>query len=93
LTKDWIEKGSKILDKKYIERWKKCVPIRLDDLYEGMELRACLEIIEQLNKGCSVEAAKEIIDKQGHSGMSYGLVCSMVNSFCDRGSEFVKFVK
>lgn len=32
LTKKWIEKGKQILDKKYHESWKKCVPIRLNDL-------------------------------------------------------------
>jgi hypothetical protein len=93
LTKEWIEKGKKILDKKYMALWTKCVPIRLGDLYEGMELGACLDIVKELNKGCKLEVAKLIIEKQGHSGMSHGLVCSMVKSFCDRGTEFVNFIK
>lgn len=93
LTKEWIEKGNTILDEKYRELWAKCVPIRLDDLYEGMELGNCLEIVEQLNKGEEFEKVKPIIENQGHSGMSFGLVCSMVKSFCDRGSEFVSFVR
>lgn len=36
LTKEWIEKGNAILDEKYRELWVKCVPIRLNDLYQGM---------------------------------------------------------
>lgn len=92
LTKEWIEKGKNILDKKYIEKWSECVPIRLGDLYHGMELGACLEIVRELNNGCELETAKEIIEKQGHSGMSFGLVCSMIKSFCDRGTEFVNFL-
>jgi hypothetical protein len=69
------------------------VPIRLDDLYQGMELKCCLDIVIELNNGCTLNEAKAIIESQGHSGMSFGLVCSMVKSFCDRGTEFVSYVR
>ena len=93
LTKEWIKKGNKILDKEYHELWNECVPIRLSDLYRGMELGASLEIIDKLNKNCSLDEAKDIIDNQGHSGMSYSLVRSMVKSFCKRGNEFANYTK
>jgi len=93
LTKEWIEKGNSILDKKYHETWAKCVPIRLSDLYRGMELGATLDIVKELNAGCELQKAKDIIEGQGHSGMSFGLVCSMVKAFCDRGSEFVGYAR
>ena len=93
LTKEWIEKGNTILDEKYRELWAKCVPIRLGDLYQGMELGNCLEIVEQLNNGKTVEEVKPLIENQGHSGMSFGLVCSMIKSFCDRGEEFVNYAR
>ena len=93
LTKEWIEKGNAILAEKYRETWAKCVPIRLSDLYEGMELGATLDIVKELNAGCELEAAKAIIEEQGHSGMSFGLVCSMVKSFCDRGAEFASYAR
>jgi hypothetical protein len=93
LTKEWIEKGNSILDEKYRELWAKCVPIRLDDLYQGWELKCCLDVIEELNKNTLLIRAKKIIDNQGHSGMSYQLVCSMIKSFCDRGKIFVDYLK
>lgn len=93
LTKEWIEKGKAILAEKYHETWIKCVPIRLGDLYRGMELGNCLTIVKELNAGCELETAKTIIEEQGHSGMSFGLVCSMVKSFCDRGSEFASYAR
>ena len=93
LTKEWVEKGKAILDEKYLEAWNKCVPIRLGDLYRGMELGATLDIVKELNAGCELQKAKEIIESQGHSGMSFGLVCSMVKSFCDRGQEFVNYAR
>lgn len=93
LTKQWIEKGKEILDEKYLELWNKCVPIRLGDLYQGMELEMCLDIVKELNDGCDLGLAKAIIENQGHSGMSFGLVYSMVKSFCDRGEEFSNYAR
>lgn len=92
LAKDWIEKGHKILDEVYWTDWDNCVPIRLDDLYKGMELKCCLDIIQPLNNGCNLDMAKEIIEGQNHSGMSFGLVRAMVKAFCDRGQEFAEYV-
>lgn len=92
LTKDWIEKGHQILAEKYWNEWDKCVPIRLDDLYKGMELKCCLEIIKSLNNGCKLDTAKEIIKGQQHSYMSFNLVRLMVKTFCDRGQEFDEYV-
>lgn len=91
-TKTWIEKGHEILDKKYWEKWDEIVPIRLSDLYHGMELKSCLDIIKPLNDNCTLSEAKDIIDKQDHSGMSFGLVRNMVVAFCDRGKEFAEYL-
>lgn len=93
LTKEYIEKGNSVLDEKYRQLWAECVPIRLGDLYQGMELQMCLDIVLELNNNCSLDDAKAIIESQGHSGMSFGLVCSMLKSFCERGDEFVNYVR
>lgn len=92
LSKEWIEKGHAILDEKYWSYWDECVPIRLGDLYHGMELGCCLDIVKPLNEGCSFEEAEKIINEQGHSGMSYSLVRVMVRDFCDRGNEFSEYL-
>jgi len=91
--KEWIKKGVEVLDADYVVEWCRIVPIRADDLYHGMEIDASLEIIELLNSGGTLKDAKTIIDGQGHSGMSYGLVGSMVKAFSKRGSEFVDFLR
>ena len=57
----WIEEGHKIIDSKYWEKWDMCVPIRLDDLYHGMELGCCLEIVKALNEGCELSQAIKIM--------------------------------
>jgi hypothetical protein len=91
-TKEWIEKGKSILDEKYRDKWDEIVPIRLKDLYRGLELGMCLDIIKELNSGCNLGKAKEIIEEQGHSGMSFSLVCSMIKLFSDRGDDFVSYI-
>ena len=93
LTIEWVEKGKSILDKKHHKLWAEIVPVRLGDLYRGMELGNCLEIVEQLNKGEPFDSVKPLIINQGHSGMSFGLVCSMIREFADRGEEFVAYIR
>ncbi len=93
LSKVWIEKGKEILTEDKWELWDKIVPIRLNDLYQGMELGYCLDIVKILNNNGTLDEAKEKIESQDHSGMSFRLVCFMVKEFCDRGIEFVNYVR
>lgn len=89
----WRAEGRKVLDEKHWEFWDKIVPVRLDDLYRGMELGASLDIIKVLNETGDLDKAKEIIESQGHSGMSFWLVRSIVEAFSDKGDEFVAYVR
>lgn len=93
LIEEWKQKGREILEDDKIKFWDELVPIRLEDLYKGMELGACLDIIKILNNNGTLEEAKKKIIEQNHSGMSFGLVCSMVYNLCSRGEEFVQYVK
>lgn len=93
LVEQWTARGIAELDPQYHEFWIKCVPIRLSDLYKGMELGCCLDIVNPLNKGASLETCAGILDSQGHSGMSHGLVRGMIRSFCARGEEFFERTK
>lgn len=88
LSKEWIEKGSKILEGDKLEYWKEIVPIRLGDLYKGMELGQTLDAIEFLQLG-GYDEAKRLIHNQGHSHMSYGLIKNMIREFDSRGPYFI----
>ena len=79
-----------IIEEQY-DYWDKIVPIRLRDLYHGMELDATLEICkimrdESISRCERLDAAKKAFDEQGHSGMSAGLVLSMIKAFCPDGT-------
>ena len=92
LIVEWKREGRKILDKKYWPHWDEILPIRLGDLYKGAELPMCLDIVKLLNNGRSLEEARNVLNEQGHSGLSYCLVINMVNELCDRGSDFKNYV-
>ena len=92
-TKMWMEKGREILSEDRWELWDEIVPIRLNDLYRGIELGYCLDIVKILNNNGTFDEAEEEIKKQGHSGMSFGLICLMIKAFCDRGDEFVDYIR
>lgn len=88
-VKEWEVKGREVLSEDKLELWDKIVPIRLNDLYQGMELGNCLDIVKILNSGGSLEEAKVTMEAQNHSGMSWGLVLHMVKAFADKnGDEF-----
>ena len=53
-----------------------------------MELGQCLDIIKTV-KDDSIAAGIEVMKNQGHSGMSWGLMKSMIYTFCDYGDEFI----
>lgn len=92
LTEHWKAKGREILEEDKWKLWDKIVPIRLNDLYEGLELKCCLEIVQALNQGCTMREARDIFDKQGHSGMSASLVSCMLKEFSPRGEEFFMYL-
>jgi hypothetical protein len=93
LVEEWKLKGREILDEQYWAFWDGILPIRLGDLYKGMELGMSLEIVKALNDGCSLDDAESIMDNQGHSGMSYWLTVNMIANLCNRGSDFEAFVR
>ncbi len=90
--KYWRMRGRKILTEDKWEEWDKIVPIRLNDLYEGMELKCCLDLVILVNAKLFDEA-KTMIENQGHGAISYGLVCAMVEEFSEYGKEFARCIK
>ena len=85
-----------ILEDQY-EYWDKIVPIRLDDLYHGMELDATLDLCkimrdESMSYDKRLKKAYDTFMDQGHSGMSAGLVASMLRTFCPDGHDLADAV-
>lgn len=94
-TEEYKKAARGVIIEEQYEYWDKIVPIRLKDLYHGMELDATLEICRIMRDESDslegrIEKAKEAFDNQGHSGMSAGLVLSMIKAFCPHGKQVVE---
>ena len=76
----------------------KIVPIRLQDLYHGMELDCWLDLIAVLNdesksKEDRMKEGLQMFINQGHSGMSAGLVLSGLCRFHALGRELAEYIQ
>lgn len=81
-----------------LEYWDKIVPIRLNDLYRGMELKSTLDLIrimrnEDLSLKDRLTRCKTEFENQGHSGMSAGLMFGMLTRFCPNGRMLVQMLR
>ena len=98
MTDEYRKRARGIIPVEHLEYWDKIVPIRLNDLYRGMELDCWLELISVLNDSSKEELkrldeCRILFSKQGHSGMSAGLVFSGLNQFHPLGSKLVMYIK
>lgn len=98
LIEAYKKKARGIIPEDKLELWDRIVPIRLNDLYHGMELDCWLELIEVLNDinlsyDVKMVKGKDMFDKQGHSGMSGNLVMSGLKQFHPLGNDLVEFIK
>lgn len=97
-TEEYKKAARGVIIEDQYDYWDKIVPVRLRDLYHGMELDATLEICrimrdESVSLEERIEKAKEAFENQGHSGMSAGLVLSMIKAFCPDGMEVYNRLK
>lgn len=88
----WIERGNKLIYPERQEEWATCVSKRAKGLYKGLEVEDTIEIMEALENVPDMRKAKEIIEEQGHSGASFGLVTRMVFAFSKKGPEFYEMM-
>lgn len=75
-----------------LEFWDKIVPIRLGDLYHGMELQQVLDCCKIMRNESMVyaerlEKAYDVFMSAGHSGMSAVLTMDMLRRFCPNGND------
>lgn len=98
LTEEYRKRARGIISEEHLEYWDKIVPVRLNDLYHGMELDCWLDLISVLNDSSKeelkrLEECRILFSKQGHSGMSAGLVFSGLKRFHPFGGNLVSYIK
>lgn len=97
LTKKYCDEARGVILESEYDFWDKIVPIRLGDLYEGLELGCTLDLCrimrdEKLAYDERLRKAYDAFMAQGHSGMSAGLVASMLRRFCPDGDDLADAV-
>lgn len=98
LTEEYRERARGIIPQEHLEFWDKIIPIRLQDLYHGMELDCWLDLIAVLNdesksKEDRMKEGLQMFINQGHSGMSAGLVLSSLCRFHALGRELAEYIQ
>lgn len=97
LVPGYCERARGVILEDQYEYWDKIVPIRLGDLYHGMELDCTLDLCkimrdESISYDKRIRKAYRTFMNQGHSGMSASLVASMLRAFCPNGDELADAV-
>lgn len=97
LINEYRERARGIVPEEHLDYWDEIVPIRLNDLYHGMELDCWLELIAVLNDVSKeemerLEICHSLFSKQGHSGMSAGVVFSGLKYFHPLGEILVTYI-
>ena len=97
LIKEYRKRARGVIPEEHLKFWDEIVPVRLNDLYKGLELDCWLELIEVLNdtskeKSERFDICKRLFDKQGHSGMSAELVLKGLDIFHELGKELVLYI-
>ena len=97
LVPGYCEKARGVILEDQYEYWDEIVPVRLGDLYHGMELDCTLDLCkimrdESLSYDERLRKAYDAFMNQGHSGMSAGLVASMLRVFCPDGEDLADAV-
>ena len=92
LTEHYRKEARGVVIESELEYWDEIVPIRLGDLYRGMELDQVLDCArvmrdETLSRIERLRKAYKIFKDAGHSGMSAGLTMAMLRRFCPDGNE------
>ena len=63
-----------------------------EQLNTGLERMKHINEKRNEHKKKTFEKAKVCMEDQGHSGMSWSLVCAMIKEFCEHGEKFVMWL-
>ena len=92
LTEHYRKAARGIIAESNLEEWDKVVPIRLGDIYHGMELGETLETCkimgdESVDYDERLHKAYDRFVDAGHSGRSAVITANMYKRFCPHGED------
>ena len=98
MTEQYVKEAEGVILPDKLDYWKKIVPVRLSDIYHGIELDQTLNISrimgdESIDIEERLKKSYEIFNEYGHSGCSAGLTMAMLEEFCPNGNEITKAIR
>ncbi len=85
---EWIVQGQTMMYPEKFAKWESVVIEHATGVTSGSMIRDALEIMTALEEGASISQAKQILDKQGHSGGTEAITRNIVLNFANRGPDF-----
>ena len=87
----WYDRGQKLIYPEKMIEWRKMVNTQALNGYDyGQKIDWALELMEMLDRGCTVEEVDKAMDDLNLSGSSYMFLCRVILFFSKRGPEFVQ---
>lgn len=83
----YIEAGKKILPTDKWQKWEEIVDYSMKGVYSGSDLKAVLELIPLKD---NLAKAREVFNRQDHTGFSASLVYMELKELLDDGEAFAK---
>lgn len=88
-----IEESADLIKPDTNGEWRECLDIRAKDLYHGTDSRSAIDLMKAHSQGASQEDLKKMLDEQGHSGSSYGMVMAIIKHFYKAGDSLAETLK
>jgi len=89
---EWVERGKTLIMPEMFDNWKRCVEVRIYDIYHGADVEVALKIMEAFDDGVSIDETKYMFKSQMHSGTFGYIVGNIITTFSLRGNEFAKAI-
>ena len=89
----YIIRGHKVFKEDKLDTWDKVVPVRVDDLYNGLEVENALQIVEEYERSHDINECRRIFNEANHSGWSAGLVKVIIYQFYDKWLDIFEGLK
>ncbi|MBE6150268.1 MAG: hypothetical protein E7162_00400 [Firmicutes bacterium] len=85
---EWIIQGQAMMYPEKFAKWESVVIEHATGFSSGTMIRDALEIMTALEEGASISQAKQILDKQSHSGGTETITRNIILNFANRGPDF-----
>lgn len=87
------EKFQKVIENKYFDELDEIIKPCLESCYETYLLDSAYDVLERnKNNKMTNQEIEKILERHGHSGMSYSIVINILEKISDFGKDYKKYI-